>query len=847
MDIQPFISLAQNVSLLLAAVLLFELTGARMDTARDHFKEFTVGLGLGFIGVLIMLTPWTIMPGVVFDTRSVLIAVSGLLFGTVPTIVAMVMTIVSRIASGGTGAITGSAVILASGIIGIAWRQLRREQLHDLEWKELFAFGFIVHLVMLLLMLTLPDDVDMQVLSRITLPVIIIYPAGTALLGMLIIQRLKRELTERKLAESEERFKRAMEASRDGIWDWDIASNTVYFSPGYKALLGYAPDEFGKDIGSWTELIHPDDFSSVLKANQDCINGRFDEFEVEYRMHHRDGTWRWFLGRGKAVERDGNGRALRMVGTHTDTTRRKQVEDSIKANEKRLRSLLDDVDMVAVQGYDNKRRVIYWNRASEIFYGYTKEEALGQPLEDLIIPEEIREYVVRDITNWLEDGIPIPAGELILRNKDGSDVSVYSSHAMQTNPFGEKELYCIDVDMSEIRKTHDQLVRAKELAESASRTKSEFLANMSHEIRTPLNGVIGMLELLRTTGLSHEQGDYVQTAVTASKRLTQLLSDILDLSRVEAGKLSIHNHPMNIAEAVEHVRQLFKPTAEQAGIEIREYIHPKVARQVSGDASRIQQILFNLVGNAIKFTTKGSISIEVYPLPTPDTGRIKVLFAVADTGCGIEDKLAEELFEPFTQASRGFQRTHQGAGLGLTICRRLIKLMDGDITLESQPGEGTTIFFCPTFHESTADSVRPALSETHSEPGRIIRNVLLAEDDRINRVVTEKQLQKLGCRIHTATNGREALEMLEVKPFDLVFMDVQMPVLDGVEAVTSLRSGLAGELNRDVPVIALTAYAMNGDEDNFLRVGMDHYLPKPVEIRELDAAIRRFGKPPVNP
>lgn len=844
MDTQPFISLVQNASLLLAAALLFELAGHRFDLRHDHFKDFTIGLGIGLLGVMIMLTPWTIMPGVVFDTRSVLIGISGLLFGTIPTIVAMIITSVFRLASGGAGALTGTLVILSSGIIGIIWRHLRRDSLHEMTWKELYGFGLVIHVVMLLLMLTLPDSVDMTVLSRITLPVMLIYPVGTALLGMMVIQCLRREHTERRLKESEERFKRAMEASRDGIWDWDIQSGTVYFSPGYKAMLGYAPNEFGTDKGSWTDLIHPDDYEEVMRANQDCIAGRFDEFEVEYRMQHRDGTWRWFLGRGKAVERDAEGNALRMVGTHTDTTRRKRAEQAVRANEKRLRSLLDDVDMVAVQGYDEQRRVIYWNSASEQFYGYTREEALGQPLEDLIIPEELREQVIHDIHNWLVNGVPIPAGELILRHKDGSGVPVYSSHALQTNPFGEKELYCIDVDLSEIRKTHDQLVLAKELAESANRTKSEFLANMSHEIRTPLNGVLGMLELLRSSGLSSEQVNYVRTAMTASKRLTQLLSDILDLSRVEAGKLSIHYQPMDISEVTEHVRELFQPTAEQAGIEIREYIHPDVPRELSGDPSRIQQVLFNLVGNAVKFTTQGHISMEVYPLPEPRPGQWRLLFAVEDTGCGIDDDLAEELFEPFTQASRGFQRTHQGAGLGLTICKRLVKLMGGDITLESQPGEGTTIFFCTTFHAHSAEAVPEALSHRGQGPDKVIRNVLLAEDDRVNRVVTEKQLQKLGCHTTAVTNGREALDILEREPIDLVFMDVQMPVLDGVDAVSSLRSGLAGELNRNVPVIALTAYAMNGDRDHFLQVGMDGYLPKPVDLQELSDAIRGFGRLP---
>nr|WP_279625539.1 PAS domain-containing hybrid sensor histidine kinase/response regulator [Desulfomicrobium norvegicum] len=517
----------------------------------------------------------------------------------------------------------------------------------------------------------------------------------------------KRQLTEEALRQSEQRFHYAMSASKDGLFDWDIQSNAVFYSPAWKSMLGYEEHEVENEFSEWERLTAPEDRFKAWSLMREHLAGKRERFDTEIRMLHKDGHWVEILARASAVL-DHEGTPVRVVGTHVDISERKQFEK--------------------------------------------------------------------------------------------------------------------------------MLIAAKEEAEAANQAKSAFLANMSHEIRTPMNGILGMLQLLQTTSLDQEQQEFTALAVQSTNRLTQLLSDILDLSRVEAGKMKIRSEPFNLRDALLQPIDLFSPLAAQSGVKLKYHFDPGLPREVIGDALRLQQVLTNLIGNAFKFTQHGHVSVEAYPLPARTDAEARIFVSVSDTGCGIRDDDLSSLFQPFTQVSQGFARTHQGAGLGLTISKQLAHLMGGNMAVESEVGVGSSFHFCVTLQKSddTAEvSPSPAALVAPSKA----RRALLAEDDEISVFTIQKMLQKLGYEVSVATNGEKALALLCRDEFDVILMDVQMPVMDGVEATKKIRASSSLGPKRDIPIIALTAFAMSGDKEKFIATGMDGYISKPVNLDTLQNTI----------
>ncbi|MEF2229426.1 MAG: ATP-binding protein [Pseudodesulfovibrio sp.] len=391
-----------------------------------------------------------------------------------------------------------------------------------------------------------------------------------------------------------------------------------------------------------------------------------------------------------------------------------------------------------------------------------------------------------------------------------------------------------------LREQTEELRRQKMMAESANQAKSSFLANMSHELRTPLNGIIGMHQLLRTTPLNEEQGNYVSLAIQSSRRLTNLLGDILDLAKIETGNMLMEEKSFSLRDSLESIQDLFGLSCRQKGLRLSWEVADAVPERLAGDPLRFSQIMNNLVGNAIKFTEEGEVRVEAYPLPADSPGRFRVLFSVADTGIGIAPESIAGLFETFRQADEGYKRSYQGAGLGLSIVHRLVTLMGGHMAVDSEPGAGTTIYFCLTFRTEegmrAGDAAVPAVLRDGQPP----RAILLVEDDMVNRLAIKSILEKEGYRITAVENGLEALRELESRPYALVLMDIQLPVMDGVEATRAIRAGRAGAGNVGIPIVALTAYAMSGDREGFLAAGMDDYLAKPVEVGILGATISRI-------
>ena len=386
-------------------------------------------------------------------------------------------------------------------------------------------------------------------------------------------------------------------------------------------------------------------------------------------------------------------------------------------------------------------------------------------------------------------------------------------------------------DITDRKKMEEEIVAARDAALSASKAKSSFLANMSHEIRTPLNGILGMLQLLDAASLPEEQKTFVQMAIASTNRLTALLSDILDISRIEAGKLSISRRPFELDGLLASVRTLFAAPAREKGLDLRVSSSTGVPSALVGDDLRLRQILFNLVGNAIKFTSSGFVALDICLLPGHGDGGCRLLFCVDDSGPGISDEMLPRVFEPFAQGEKDYVRNHQGAGLGLAIVNQLTRMMDGNLSVDSSDA-GTTICFSMQF--GIPRSAVEAMEENASSctTPRALR-ILLAEDDAVSMYAARKILEKEGHSVSPAFNGREALDILREGEFDLVIMDVQMPLMDGLQATALIRGdGTLGAKAR-IPVIAMTAYAMSGDREKFIAAGLDGYVAKPLDRKTL--------------
>jgi len=365
---------------------------------------------------------------------------------------------------------------------------------------------------------------------------------------------------------------------------------------------------------------------------------------------------------------------------------------------------------------------------------------------------------------------------------------------------------------------------------------------MSHEIRTPLNGVLGMLQLVKTSENLTEVEMYAEMGIRAGQRLTSLLGDILDLSRIEAGRMPMASKPFALADIFTALAETFSPMNYSKGLPLVINPSPDIPRDVVGDEVRVRQILFNLVGNAMKFTDQGEVLVEVSTLLPHPSGMARLLFVVSDTGLGIPDEKIDQICAPFTQVSEDLTRSRQGAGLGLAIAFKLIDAMGGTLTFDRAEGQGTSVYLVLVFSIPEQSAMPLTATPGPSAESFASLHLLLVEDDEICHVSARSTLEKMGHQVVTANNGEEALEALRKSSFDCVLMDVQMDVLDGAEATRMIRSGISEALDTQVPIIAMTAYAMTGDRERFLEAGMNDYIAKPVHVEELRKALGRMAE-----
>jgi PAS domain S-box-containing protein len=516
-----------------------------------------------------------------------------------------------------------------------------------------------------------------------------------------------------------------------------------------------------------------------------------------------------------------------------EMSERKQAEEELHAHEAELQSIFRAAP-VGIGVVADRVLTQVNDRFCEIT-GFSREEVLGQPSRMIYPNDEEFEWVGKEKYRQIKERGTGTVETRFLR-KDGEIIDVLlSSTPLDVDDLSLGVTFTA-LDITDRKRGEEELVTAKETAESANLAKSEFLANMSHEIRTPLNGVLGMLQLLETEPLSRDQLEYSDSALSSGRSLLRVINDILDLSRIESGKMQIREEEFQVAGIISSIQGAFINEVAAKGIGVNYHVDSAIPPAIKGDSGRLRQILFNLVGNAIKFTEQGEVKVRVYPAEfDKDSDQLGLCFEVSDTGLGIEADQLESIFEPFTQVDGSSTRKYGGTGLGLSIVKRLVELLGGSIRIESKPGEGTTVGFRIPVEASEGEAtVRKKPAQNVTLPHGL--KILLAEDDPANQLVARRMLEKQGHVVTCVATGREALAILEREAFDLILMDVQMPEMGGTEATREVRKD---ERFANLPIIALSAHAMAGDRERFLDSGMTDYLSKPIEMEELEAVLAR--------
>jgi PAS domain S-box-containing protein len=479
------------------------------------------------------------------------------------------------------------------------------------------------------------------------------------------------------------------------------------------------------------------------------------------------------------------------------------------------------------------RRLLDCNSAFWRMYGFeSKQDALACHLDVLDACQVER----RDFLHLLLKQGRILDYELQQRRKDGSTFWVSERARLISGPFGEHALEGTVIDItrrkdmeSKLQKEIVERKRAEEAAMAASSAKSAFLATISHEIRTPMNGIIGMTNLVLDTYLTSHQRDDLTVVKSSAESLLLVINDVLDFSKIEAGKLQLENIAFALEDTLGDVVKLMKFRAQEKGLLLTYSIDPATPLVIAGDPGRLRQVLLNLIGNAIKFTDSGSVYVHA-ELASEGTSEMVIHFKVIDTGIGVPTEKRERIFEAFTQAENSTTRRFGGTGLGLAISSRLVQLMGGKIWVEDGPyATGSTFHFTANFN---AAAPRPAVEEVSPSVSTSGVRILLAEDNPVNQIVATRILQRHGYHVSLARNGREAVDAVTTGSFQLVLMDLEMPLMDGVEATRTIRSVEAASVNR-IPIIAMTANALTGDRERCLAAGMNGFIPKPVNPKEL--------------
>lgn len=632
------------------------------------------------------------------------------------------------------------------------------------------------------------------------------------------------KLAQRRLFESQRRYEELVQNANDIILRFDKQGRILYVNPITEKNLGYSQQELtGENV---LNFIDPDHKQNVGQFYLNQHKKRIPNTYYELPVIKKDGSVVWLGQNVQLITTDKKVTGFQAVARNI--TKRKNAEYAMAESEKRFRTIAESIDTVAIYGIGIAKNIIFWNSACEKLYGYSGAEALGEDITELLYDKKYLPDFEKEFDSLLENPGKQQESEKELLRKDQSKISVLSNRVLLKTSFGGREIYYLDIDLTKRKETERQLQRAKKLAEDANKAKSSFLTNISHELRTPLNGILGYAQSLKEDPeLNLNQFEAVEIIEKSGNHLLALIEDILDLSKIETKKLKLSVQEFNFINFIQGIAGAMKIVAENKGLSFNFLLKGAIPEKIEADEKYLGQVLYNLLGNAVKFTRKGTIKFKV------EGANRKLKFTISDTGIGIPEKQMDEIFSPFIQGVVGTMK-NQGTGLGLTISKRLVKMMGGNLRVKSIVDKGSEFYF-----ELKAVSADKSFFDTQPRKKKITGykgdkkiKVLIVDDDYSNRAMLRKLLSPVGFTVTEAESGIEAVKLYKSEKFDLVLLDILMPEMNGYETTEKIT-----EINSEAKIIIISASSSDKSRDKAFAAGCSEFLSKPLKFGSLFDAI----------
>lgn len=636
------------------------------------------------------------------------------------------------------------------------------------------------------------------------------------------------------VAQSEKRFYTLTEVSPVGIYRTDLTGATTYVNQRWTQIVGIS---FDQAMGSgWYIAIHPEDRIKLYNEWTKVVRNR-KRSVLEYRFIKPDGSIVWVIGQA-TPETNTENEIIGFIGTITDITERKEAEDKFVKTSKKMEAIIEAIPDMMFE-IDLEGNIFNYHSSNHDLLLMPPSLFINKKIDE-VLPEDAASVCLSALKEANEKGFS-RGKQYSLQLGTSKFWFELSLAPMKEDERKEQHFIVISRDVTEQNKMNQEIQKAKELAEAANKSKTDFLANMSHEIRTPLNGIIGFTSLLMESKLDNIQKEYMLTINESAATLMDIVNDILDFSKIEAGKLELKIEEINLLALINQIISLFQYQASQKQIELKLHIDENVPRFLFTDSLRLKQIIINLIGNAIKFTQKGKIELEVKTVLPFEEGFVNLSFSVKDTGIGIQPKNQDKIFHSFVQEDNSISRQFGGTGLGLAISNQLLSLMNSKLELESTYGEGSRFYFIIRLKKS--DNQNQLTFQT--KEGAIMQNifgvkkVLIVEDNKINMFLAKTFITKIipESIIIEARDGDEAIEQYKTQHPDIILMDIQMPNKNGFEATYEIRRI---EQDRFTPIIALTAGIFVEEKEECLKSGMNDYITKPINISDLEAIMFKW-------